>query len=296
MRSGAWRPVAGLRSPLSLVALVALVLVVPAALALSACGGSSSPQSVGSTSTSTSTSASGSTGAGSSGSTSTTTTLATVATTLATLAVVPCATTYAIAVSTTTTLPTSISVSVPASAAANLAVYGDDNGIMMMIGPKGWTCHAAYAADGSGGLLLSPAGQSVPSDPDSGWHLPASSTAQAIVGYEVGVSPVQAAALACPLFSAAAAVYRQTFGHACTPHPTAESVVGMGSTQAGFEDPAGLPGDGMPSGGTNPANGVLLYLPSWPGRAAAYLATCTLPVAQHDVCTAALNHFAWLYG
>ncbi len=41
-----------------------------------------------------------------------------------------------------------------------------------------------------------------------------------------------------------------------------------------------MAGDGMPSGGTNPADGVMLYLPSYPGRSAGYLATCTLPVAQ----------------
>ena len=118
----------------------------------------------------------------------------------------------------------------------------------------------------------------------------------AIVGYEVGASTVQAAALACPLFSTAAAVYQQNFGHACTPHPTAESAAATGLAGADFEDPAGVAGDGMPSGGTNPANGVMLYLPSWPGRSAAYLATCTLPATQHDVCTAVLNHFVSLYG
>jgi hypothetical protein len=297
MRSGARR--AGGRL-LSFRTLVAASVSVPLALALSACGGSSSPQSASTTSSSTTSSStkksSGSTGAGSGASSSTTSTSAATVTTVATLAVVPCPTTYAIAVTTTTTLPASVSVGVPAAAAANLVVYGDENGIMMMIGPKGWTCHAAYGADGSGGLLISPAGESVPSDPDVGWHLPASSTAQAIVGYEVGASTVQAAGLACPLFSAAAAVYQQTFGHACTPHPTAESVAGTGSTEAGFVDPAGVAGDGMPSGGTNPANGVMLYLPSGSDRSAGYLATCTLPVAQHDVCTAVLNHFIALYG
>ncbi len=290
----------GVRRPFgrSLSLPVVVVVSVAAALVLSACGGSSSPQSASTTSSSSSSSGSSSpaAGAGSGAPSSTTVTSAATGTTVATLAVVPCPTTYAIAVTTTTTLPASVSVGVPAAAAANLVVYGDDHGIMMMIGPKGWTCHAAYGADGSGGLLISPAGESVPSDPDSGWHLPASSSVQAIVGYEVGASPVQAAGLACPLFSAAATEYQQTFGHACTPHPTAESVVGTGSFEAGFEDPAGVAGDGMPSGGTNPANGVMFYLPSGPGRSAGYLATCTLPVAQHDVCTAVLNHFVALYG
>ena len=281
-----------------------MVVLVPAALALSACGGSASPESAGTTSSS-----SPGSGSGATTSTSTTTTVVTtttttavattttapVATTTATLPVVVCPTKYAITVTTTTTLPASLSVRVPVAAAANLVVYGDDNGIMMMLGPKGWTCQAAYGADGSGGLLLSPAGESVPSDPDGGWHLPASSTAQAIVGYEVGASTVQASALACPLFSAAAAAYKQNFGHACKPHPTAESVAPLGSTQAAFEDPAGVAGEGMPSGGMNPAYGVMLYLPSWPGRSAGYLATCTLPADQQDVCTYVIDNFVWGY-
>jgi hypothetical protein len=288
MRSRARRPGGRLRS---FRASGVPAVLVPVTLALSACGGSSSPQSAGTTSSSSST-----TGAGTGASSSTTPTSAASGTTVATLAVVACPTTYAIAVTTTTTLPGSVSVSVPAAAAGNLVVYGDDDGIMMMVGPKGWTCHAAYGADGSGGLLISPAGESVPSDPDGGWHLTASSMAQAIVAYEVGASTVQAAGLACPLFSAAAAVYQQTFGHACAPRPVAETVAGTGSTEAGFEDPAGVAGDGMPSGGTNPANGVMLYLPGGTDRSAGYLATCTLPVAQHDVCTAVLNHFVLLYG
>jgi hypothetical protein len=294
MRRGAWRTAARWRSSRARVLLVA---VVPAALLLSACQGSSSPQSVRTTSTgrARSHSNSKSTSATTAVSTSTTTTSAAVAMTQATLPVVVCPTTFAITVTTTTTLPTSVSATVPAADASGLAVYGDDNGIMMMIGPQGWTCHAAYGADGSGGLLLAPASESVPSDPDVGWHLKASSTAQAIVGYEVGVSTVQASTLVCPLFSAAAADYKKTFGHACPPHPKAESVMDTASSEAAFEDPAGVAGDGMPSGGANPANGIMLYLPSYPGRSAGYSATCTLPADQHDVCTAVLNDFVMRY-
>ena len=230
-------------------ALVVLMVFVPAALVLSACGGSASPQSAGTTSTSSSRSKTTGAGSGASSTTTTsaalattTTTSAALATTMATLAVVACPTTYAISVTTTTTLPTSISVSVPAVAASNLVVYGDDNGIMMMIGPKGWTCNAAYGADGSGGLLLSPAGESVPSDPDSGWHLPASSTAVAIVGYEVGVSPVQAAALACPLFSTAAAVYQKNFGHGARPTRLPSPPPPRGCAGEGVRGPGGSGG------------------------------------------------------
>ncbi len=82
------------------------------------------------------------------------------------------------------------------------------------------------------------------------------------------------------------------------PHPPSQesfSTSGTGRSEVGFEDPAGVAGDGIPSGGLNPANGVMLYLPAQ-GKASAYLATCTLPAARHDMCTAVLNHFIALYG
>ncbi len=189
-------------------------------------------------------------------------------------------------------------MSVPAGDATGLVVYGDDAGIMMLIGPATWTCHGLYGADGSGGLLISPAGESVPSDPDPGWHLSTSSSDEAIVGYETGGSPVQGAALACPLFATAAAVTRQDLGQGCAmTRPAQESLgpSGTAGSDVGFEDPVGIAGDGIPSGGLNPANGVMLYLPAQ-GKASAYLATCTLPAIEQEMCTAVLDHFVALYG
>lgn len=166
----------------------------------------------------------------------------------------------------------------------------------MLLGPKdGWTCHGLYGADGSGGLLISPTGEPVPGDPDAGWHLAASSSIEAIVGYETGASPVIGATLACPLFGAAATVYQQSFAKSCAARPSQEGVTTISAVAQGFEDPAGVSGDGIPSGGQHAANGVVLYQPK-PDESSASIATCTLPAAQHDVCTAVLNHFVALYG
>jgi len=184
---------------------------------------------------------------------------------------------------------------VPAGDAAGLAVFSDDAGFMMLVGPATWTCHGLYGADGSGGLLISPGGESVPSDPDPGWHLSTSSSEEAIVGYETGASPVQGAALACPLFPSAAAATRQDLGEGCAVAPPSQESTTPSGSNVVFEDPVGVAGDGIPSGGLNPANGVMLYLPAQ-GRSSAYLATCTLPEAQHDVCTAVLDHFVAQYG
>lgn len=215
---------------------------------------------------------------------------------VAVLPVVTCQTTFAITTQTTTSLPAAISVRVPSSEATDLAAYGDPAGIMLLVGPKdGWTCHGLYGADGSGGLLISPTGEPVPSDPDAGWHPSVSSSTQAIVGYETGGSAVQGAVLACSLFGAAATLYTQSFSKSCLARPAQESVTTISAVADGFEDPAGVAGDGIPSGGQNAANGVVLYEPKV-DEPTAYSATCTLPASQHALCTAVLNYFVASYG
>ena len=166
----------------------------------------------------------------------------------------------------------------------------------MLIGPTvGWTCTGSFGADGSGLMALAPVGTSVPTSGTS-WHLPASSSVQAIVAMESGGSTVQGASLVCPLFSTAQAATQQDLGKACTPASTArEHVVKISAVAMGFQDPPGIAGVGFPSGGQNPANGVGLYLPR-PSESTAYLATCMLPASQQDLCTAVLNHFVATFG
>ena len=215
----------------------------------------------------------------------------------ASLPVVVCQTTTG-APTTTTSLPGSVTVIVPASDAqqGNLAVYTDETGGLMLVGPTvGWTCNGSFGADGSGFMALAPVGTAVPAAGTTG-HLQMSSTTQAIVAIESGASTVQGAALACPLFSAAQAATQQDLGKGCAvSSPSQEHVVKTSSVEIGFEDPPGVAGVGFPSGGQNPANGIMLYQPK-PTEATAYQATCTLAVAQKDLCTAVLNHFAATFG
>ena len=214
------------------------------------------------------------------------------------LPVVVCQTSSGVS-TTTTSLPASVSVSVPTSEAqeGNLAVYSDLTGALMLIGPTvGWTCTGTFGADGSGMMTLVPVGTSVPVGYGTAWHLPASSPTQAIVALESGGSTVQGAALACPLFSAAKVTTQQDLGTGCDiASPPLEHVVTTSSSQVGFQDPAGVAGVGFPSGGQNAANGVMLYQPK-PTEPTAYEATCTLPPAQLDLCTAVLNHFDATFG
>jgi hypothetical protein len=217
----------------------------------------------------------------------------------AALPVIVCNTTSGIP-TTTTSLPASVSVSVPASNGqqGNLAVYSDAAGRLMLVGPlTGWTCNGTFGADGSGTLALTPVGTSLPANTGTSWHLAASSPIQAIIPTESGGSTVQGAALACPLFSAAQAATQQDLGKGCSADSPAERVVrnSNSSVEVAFQDPPGVAGVGFPSGGQNPANGVMLYLPK-PSESTAYLATCTLPAAQQDLCTAVLNHFVATFG
>lgn len=166
----------------------------------------------------------------------------------------------------------------------------------MLVGPlTGWMCTGIFGADGSGTLALTPAGTTFPIDTGTTWHLAASSPTQAIVATESGGSPVEGTALVCPLFSAAQTTTQQDLGKSCPADPAQEHVVKDSSAEAAFVDPPGVAGIGLPSGGQDPANGVALYQ-SKPTEATAYLATCTLPAAQQDLCTAVLNHFVATFG
>jgi len=292
------RGVWGVRSWCRRLGLVGVV--VAGALLMAACGSSGTGSSSGTThpkQTTTSSTAARSTTAPTASSTSTTGGAGSGPMVTASLPVVVCQTTSGVS-TTTTSLPPSVSVSVPSSQAqqGNLAVYSDLTGRLLLVGPTvGWTCTGAFGADGSGMLALSPVGTTVPAAGTT-WHLPASSSTQAIVAMESGGSTVQGAALACPLFSAAKVATQQDLGQGCAvTSPPQERVVRTSAVQVGFQDPAGVAGVGYPSGGLNSANGVLLYQPK-ATEATAYLATCTLPAAQQDLCAAIVNHFAATFG
>lgn len=60
-----------------------------------------------------------------------------------------------------------------------------------------------------------------------------------------------------------------------------------------FEDPPGVHGTGNPSGGQNPANGVVIYSAGPPDQA--LVETCTLPNHSHTQCAAVLNDFTARY-
>jgi hypothetical protein len=212
----------------------------------------------------------------------------------ASLRVVSCPTTLAIAATPTpVALPSSRSVAIPAATAAGLAVYADTQGIMALVGPKGWNCAAAYGADGSGGVVIYPPGMPKPQLATSVWKL-GQTMAKGIYGTESSACYSCTLAQACPLFAAAAKTFRSYLGHACVTRPAAEIVTPISIGIVSFEDPPGVHGDGMPSGGHYPANAVMTYHPNAPDGS--WLETCTLPDSDKAECTAALNAFIAWYG
>ncbi|WP_187366144.1 DUF4850 domain-containing protein [Trebonia kvetii] len=179
-------------------------------------------------------------------------------------------------------LPRSRPVAVPRALAADLSLYADNQGVMELLGPKGWNCTAAIGADGSGGVTVYPRGAG-PSSP------------AAITGSETGACFGCTLGQACALFPSAANALRSGVGEACLVHrPAAEMVMSIAAGIEGFEDPPGVKGDGRPSGGPYPANGVMTYHPN--AQDGSWQETCTLPAREKDVCTAVLNTFVSWYG
>lgn len=178
-----------------------------------------------------------------------------------------------------------------------MSLYTNDQGRMTLLGPVGWQCQATYGADGSGGVAMYPSGAT----PPAGQPFTASS-AEEIVGSETSACASCTLGRACPLFSSAAAAYA-TDGYppsGCRTRPPAETVDQLGAGVVAFEDPPGVAGDGVPSGGPFPANGVMTFYPgSHPGTGSptgSWLDTCTLPTSSKQLCTAALNLFVADYG
>jgi pimeloyl-ACP methyl ester carboxylesterase len=179
-------------------------------------------------------------------------------------------------------LPLTRAVAVPQALAAGLSVYADTQWVMELLGPKGWSCAAAYGVDGTGGVTVFPSG-AAPSSPTE------------VNGSETSACVGCTLSQACPLFPSAAQAWQSDFGQACpTRPPDAETVTPIAAGIVTFEDPAGVKGDGQPSGGQYPAHGVMTYHPSAPDGS--WQETCTLSATEKEVCPAVLNAFVSWYG
>lgn len=180
-----------------------------------------------------------------------------------------------------TKLPASIPVTIPGSLDHEIAFYGDRLGIMSVIAPKGWSCSASVGADGVGRLVVYPVGSNA-------------SSPEAVEAGETSACLFCRLQQACRLFAAATTAMSADYGESCPYKPALEVATPVRPGVMKFVDPAGVKGDGVPSGGRYVADGVMtFYLNNEDGS---WLETCTLPDVMHPLCTLSLREFVALYG
>jgi hypothetical protein len=172
----------------------------------------------------------------------------------------------------------------PAST-AGLVAY--TNSSVVVIGPPRMDCTGSVAADGGSELTVWPRNQRRPRRHSRG------------DGLTLTVDPACVACQAqdvCPFFTSLA----RNLGFPCTSRvPAGERVAHHDPHLTLFRDPPGVAGDGWPSGGRDPANGLVGVRGSLrAGRAARLVvrATCTLPARSAAICTASLNDAISRYG
>ncbi len=170
-------------------------------------------------------------------------------------------------------LPSRVSVAASAGATAGLRAYS--NGVLLLLAPSGWHCHAVVGADGSASMTVAAAGTA---------HV-----AQPAITAQFADTPGTAAALACSLMQAAARELPP--GVPCPSRaPDREIVTPVNAHTVDFTDPPRVRGDGRPSGGGDPARGVIVFLAASGGFTGyAFTATCALPAVKAATCRTALG-------
>ena len=177
--------------------------------------------------------------------------------------------------------PRSVLVARTPSSTRGLVAYS--NSQLVLIGPAGMSCSGVVAADGGESIAAWPPGHVMPRqhahyDGLTLWLDPACAGCRA--------------ADACPFFTALASA----LGFPCTSGvPAGEQLARLSPHVTLFEDPPGVAGSGWPSGGPNPANGVVGVAGSLTSGIV-YRSTCTLAAAQHQACTISLNDVIARYG
>jgi hypothetical protein len=181
-----------------------------------------------------------------------------------------------------------VTLTVSSDLASRLAVYADTRGIMRLIAPRGWKCEASYGADGSGGIEVFPPSERTASG------APFADLAEAVVSNETSACVGCELNQACSLFTAAAQQLQSQYQQSCRPSPAGQQTTQLSANIVAFEDPPGVAGAGDPSGGANPANGVMTFPPY--SNNGSWLETCTLPPADSALCTVSLDYFVGHYG
>jgi hypothetical protein len=189
-------------------------------------------------------------------------------------------------------LPATVQVDIAKGLSTQLGFYSDNEGVIEVLAPSGWTCTAVIGADGSSSVSVSPAGQS---DVSSGALTPGS-TAEEINASQTSACVGCRESLACPLFVNAANDYLHAFSKTCpSSRPTSELVTTINGHLVKIEDPPGVNGDADPSGGAYPAMGVMTYFGDR-NSDGSWTETCVLPPTDTSMCRAIIGNFNSRYG
>lgn len=173
----------------------------------------------------------------------------------------------------------------PSSLASDLSVYqmGSDissNGNLglAVLGLSGLQCSAIDGGDG-------------------GQTITATAKGNPLEGVEMAEGNGEGPSIseACPFFGQELQSSGECFGGPIL----GEQITRLSSTVVKFVDPAGIKGNGALSGGTYPDDGISVWIPSPTGSSTfgyGVQVDCSLPAAEHNICTAVLNYASYWYG
>jgi len=216
-----------------------------------------------------------------------------------TLTVVECPTSYGLNGTPASILPDTIATTLDPAVASQLSFYSDaTRSIDPILAPKGWVCGAGIGADGGTGISVAPPGTDLSNQqtaPSEEVVADANPACQGCVfddtcALDPNVVEIYANSYSCKSTVPAGESVKWLNG---SPTDVADSPNGTSqiiNNVVAFEDPPGVSGDGKPSGGPNPANGVVEFQ-NGNGEGRDAKETCTLPPGEHALCTAILNDF-----
>jgi hypothetical protein len=215
------------------------------------------------------------------------TTTTTVPPTSPTIPVVGCPTTYGTGPGPARAAPPPQPVDLPTATAAQLGYYTTDTfGVPPVLAPRGWSCTALVAGNGSVNISVYPRAATPPHDGGSGQPAVVASYDSACQGCVWGT--------VCRFVPAAGAQLAYT-NLTCPKPPAGETthwIKGSSSDQPPLNDIIAFEYPSTP----DPTNGIVLYNNNGQEGSASE-DDCSLPVAQHFLCTAILNNFSaqtWL--
>lgn len=178
-------------------------------------------------------------------------------------------------------LPATTRAPVPPSDAPLLAAYRDRLG-HTVLGPRRWLCRSEIGADGTLLIALHPRG----TPPPRGSHVRSPGDGVTLQNGSACQSCIYA--MVCSLQPTAPVVRAYQSSFPCPAKPLSEQTARLSSNSTLFYDPRGVVGQGDPSGGADPALGVLIST-DFGREAQAAQATCTLPAAEAALCQAIIQ-------